>query len=101
MAIIMTDSKYYGEIAEAIREKNGTTNSYTPSQMGMAITAIENNGGGTDNNEKQAAAIIERTASVINNNQASSVGEYAFYSCISLTEIKLPMCETIGARAFY
>lgn len=37
--VIVTES-YLGDIAEAIRAKNGTQNTYKPSQMAAAITAI-------------------------------------------------------------
>lgn len=45
MAIITTDSRYYAEIAAAIREKNGLTLLYKPSEMAAAILAIS--GGST------------------------------------------------------
>lgn len=37
MAWKKTDDTYYGEIASAIRSKNGTNNTYQPSQMAKAI----------------------------------------------------------------
>lgn len=44
MARVMTDNKYYAEIAAAIREKNGGTGKYTPAQMAAAIRAIQSGG---------------------------------------------------------
>ena len=41
MALVVTDNRYYSEIAAAIREKNGLTDLYTPAQMAEAIRAIE------------------------------------------------------------
>lgn len=34
---VLTDNKYYGQIADVIREQNGTSNTYTPSQMVRAL----------------------------------------------------------------
>ena len=55
MAKVLTDEKYYAEIADAIREKNGETTKYKPSEMGAAIVAIEaGSGGGTVDFPKEA-----------------------------------------------
>ena len=45
MAIVKTDDAHYGAIAEAIREKNGDTAVYKPSEMAAAIQAIQTGGG--------------------------------------------------------
>ena len=34
---VLTDNKYYGQIADVIREQNGTNNTYTPPQMVSAL----------------------------------------------------------------
>ena len=34
---VLTDNKYYGQIANVIREQNGTNNTYTPPQMVSAL----------------------------------------------------------------
>lgn len=44
MALITTDSQHYHDIADAIREKNGTQNTYKPSQMAAAVRAIDGGG---------------------------------------------------------
>lgn len=44
MAMVLTNSQHYTDIANAIRSKNGTSNTYTPAEMADAITAI---GGGS------------------------------------------------------
>ena len=46
MAIVATDNTHYGNIAAAIREKNGLTAAYKPSEMADAIRAIQTGGGG-------------------------------------------------------
>ncbi len=45
MTKVLTDSKYYKAIADAIRVKNGSTTSYKPSGMAAAISAIQTDGG--------------------------------------------------------
>lgn len=37
MSKVLTDNKYYSQIADAIREQNGTNNTYTPPQMVRAL----------------------------------------------------------------
>ena len=37
MSKILTDNKYYSQIADVIREQNGTSNTYTPPQMVNAL----------------------------------------------------------------
>lgn len=44
MAIVATDNTHYGNIAAAIREKNGLTAAYKPSEMADAIRAIQTGG---------------------------------------------------------
>ncbi len=44
--IVTTDDKHYGDIADAIREKLGTTDGYKPEDMAAAVGNIESGGGG-------------------------------------------------------
>lgn len=44
MAKVLTDNKHYSDIADAIRAKNGTEDTYKPSEMAAAIGAIEAGG---------------------------------------------------------
>lgn len=46
MANVRTNDRYYAEIAGAIREKNGTQNTYKPSEMAAAIAGITGGVGG-------------------------------------------------------
>ena len=43
--IVTTDDKHYGDIADAIREKLGTTDGYKPEDMAAAVRDIESGGG--------------------------------------------------------
>ena len=44
MANVFVEEKYLQDIADAIREKNGTETKYPPSEMSDAVRAIENSG---------------------------------------------------------
>lgn len=44
MSTIVTDNKHYSDIANAIRAKNETNTTYKPSEMALAIRAIEGGG---------------------------------------------------------
>lgn len=43
--IVRTDDKHYGDIADAIRDKLGTTDGYKPEDMAAAVGDIESGGG--------------------------------------------------------
>lgn len=45
MAIMIIDDKHLEDIADAIRGKNGTTDTYKPREMADAITALSSGGG--------------------------------------------------------
>lgn len=45
MAIMIIDDKHFEDIADAIRGKNGSTDTYKPREMAEAITAISSGGG--------------------------------------------------------
>ena len=46
MALVLTDSKNYTDIANAIREKIGSADTFLPSEMADAILEISGGGGG-------------------------------------------------------
>lgn len=64
MATVYTDSQNYTDIANAIREKNGTTDNYLPSEMAAAITAIPVNPSTDDANAIAADIRLDKTAYV-------------------------------------
>lgn len=47
MATVKTNDAYYAAIADAIRAKTGSTDTYTPAQMAAAIQAIQTGGEGS------------------------------------------------------
>lgn len=44
MALILTDDQNYKDIAAAIREKNGSTTTYAPSEMAAAVEGLSGSG---------------------------------------------------------
>ena len=98
MAKVLVNENNLTNIANAIRGKNGSTNTYKPSEMAAAITAISGGGGG-GGNEK---AIIERTFSgIYTNNEITKIGDYAFAGLKNnITGINAPNVESIGEYAF-
>ena len=81
-------------IAEAIREKTGGTDPVAVSDMAGKIAEIEAGGGDID-------ALIDRSITEISSSSATSIGSYAFYSCIALTTADFPVATSIGSYAFY
>lgn len=57
--IVYTNNKHYQDIADAIREKNGTENTYTPGQMAEAILALEAGEGPVINNQNKTITPTE------------------------------------------
>lgn len=76
--VLVTESNLQN-IATAIREKNGSSDTYTPSQMATAITNIPSGGGGTDwtdvgyNSEPNGISIIHNKAKSIYDSWDSSI----------------------------
>lgn len=96
MAKVLVNENSLTNIANAIRGKNGSTDTYKPSEMAAAITAISGGGG---SNEK---AIIEKTFSgIYTNNEITKIGEYAFAGLgNNITGINAPNVESVGGYAF-
>ena len=92
----ITNTEELTSIADAIREKGGTSAPLEyPEEYVSAIEAIS--GGGGDDED----GIIMRTISgSYANDRITNVGIYAFYSCTRLTEVSIPNCTTIGFNAF-
>ena len=109
----------FTNIANAIREKKGTTEKYLPENMSMAISTIETGGDTTQEDGLVTGEISgdysnDRITKVrnyafsncqiltsANLPQATSIGNYAFRDCSYLTDISLPQATSIGYSAFY
>ena len=114
MAKGITDTSNYSDIADAIRDKNGSSDTYKPSEMAAAITAIPSGGGGEGIPREvsptgiygypaqQFTFSLPSTAINLSNNALSS----AFYNCLSLTSVDLSSLTTVSgssalSTAFY
>ncbi len=78
-------------IADAIRAKNGSADTYKTSEMAVAISAIE-----SLNYDKMIAKTITEVSSNV-----TTVGTYAFYNCASLASADFQKAVEIGDYAFY
>lgn len=76
MAIYTIEDTTITNIADAIREKNGSTNKYNPSQMPDAIRAIET--GGSSSDEWQPQSDWWDVESIINNDSENYIGKIIF-----------------------
>lgn len=93
MTVTLDDTRLMA-IADAIREKTGTTELYKPSEMANAIKEIQT-GGGSGNID----ALIDRSVTEISSNVAI-IGENAFTKCVSLISANLPLATKVSHNAF-
>ena len=87
-------SALFIDIADAIRNKTGSTEPITADAFPTAIDAIPSGG---DNS--LAYSLIERTLTEISGSN-TSIGPGAFAYCFSLTSVSFPVCTYIGSYAF-
>lgn len=92
---VLTDDTNYKAIADAIREKNGTTETYKPSEMAGAIKMLSANSSGGD-----FEALVNRNMTTLDCD-LSNVGEYAFACCNQLTTANFPNLITVAGQGFY
>lgn len=57
-------------------------------------------GGGSGGNTDIEDAMVTRTLSAYTNDRVTTIGNYAFANCASLTTVSFPNCTTIGSGAF-
>lgn len=121
--VIVTDT-HLTDIANAIRDKKGTSDTYKPSEMANAISNIETGiepigtlditeNGTYDVTEYATAnvniandtseiekAIITRSITEYHNDTITSIGSCAFHSCSKLTTVSLPNATSLGLSSF-
>ena len=102
MANVFIDESYMRDIADAIREKNGTEETYKPSQMSGAIMAIQSGGSSDDEWAEILKNIVERTiVNVVIPEGTTKIGTSAFERCEKLISVSLPEGITsINSNAF-
>lgn len=83
------------DIANAIREKNGSSDTYTVAEMGDAVRSIES-GGGVDYIEMKQ----NKTPYTYENENIIDIADYLFaYDC-GVTSVSLPNATTINTGCF-
>lgn len=99
MSNYLIQSETLANIADAIREKTGSTDQLSPTAMASAIAGIQA-GGGDDGSFK---GVIERTATnPVLPSDLTSIANYAFYKYTNLVNPVFPEGLTsIGGSAFY
>lgn len=87
---VLVNQNSLEDIAAAIREKNNSTNSYTPGEMGDAIRSITTGGG--EGIGKMPELVDKSITEVRKEDLAdiTEIGVEAFYMCESLTYVELP-----------
>ena len=95
MAIVIINDEYLTDIADAIRTKNGLTDSYKPSEMAAAISQIE---GGVFTSIKQYA--IGHTHFTFVNPVQYDLSSYANKAKIILLDCMAPDGNVYGTNPF-
>lgn len=90
---VTVDDTNLKAIADAIREKNGTEETYKPSEMAEAIISL---GGDTTTED----GMIDGSVISIDNDRVTFVREEAFYYCENLQSVSLPKVTKIDYNAF-
>lgn len=128
MANAIVEEQCLVDIANAIRTKNGTTDTYKPSEMANAIsniqTGIEPSGeleitengtydvteyasasvnvpSSSSDNNGVPEALVDRTITSFSSDTLTFVGGYAFRGCTKLTTVNLNNVTKIDTYAFY
>lgn len=128
MANVLVEETSLSNIASAIREKNGGSATYKPSEMATAISNLPT--GGSNSSSDNENLIVERpygtNVTYVNHeivtisnhafrewgyvdssgligidcSNVKSIGTYAFYNDFVLTSVNLPKLTSIGELAF-
>lgn len=91
---VTVDDTNLKAIADAIRAKNGTEETYKPSEMSTAIMGIQGGGSATED------GMIDGSVTAVDNDRVTFVREEAFYYCEQLESLNLPNLEEISYYSF-
>lgn len=94
MAKYVIDETTLTAIADSIRAKKGTTADITPEDMPTEIEGITTGG------DSSADELIQRSITEIVNDSVTSIGDYAFCGCNSLTKANFSKAITVGNYSF-
>lgn len=95
MANVIVNDTNLTDIANAIRDKNGETTTYKPSEMATAIGKIDTQDNSVLN------GLIDRSITAISNNEVTKVGAYLFTSCNALKTADFPSATVVDNYCFY
>ena len=68
--------------------------------FGVVGTATAGGGGGSGDTGAEDGIIGRTIVGVYGNDRVTKIGNYAFYSCSSLTSVSFPVCTSISSYAF-
>lgn len=98
MSKVLVTESYLTDIGDAIRNKNGSTSQYRPSEMAGAINDITTQGS-QDNTVLNS--ILDRSISGnYVNDDLTEIGAYAFYYCGNLTSATFQKATKVVRSAF-
>lgn len=99
MSKVLVTESYLTDIGNAIRNKNGSTSQYKPSEMAGAINDIQTQG---SQDNTVIYSILDRSISGnYVNDDLTEIGEYAFASCTNITSATFTKLAKIRDAAFY
>lgn len=88
---------FLADIADAIREKKGTTELINPQDFASEIASIESGGGTGD---ADVVGLLTNTLTHLSSN-ATSIRAYALRGLSKLTSVDLPNVKTVGDNGLY
>ena len=87
----LAEGTTFTDIADAIRKKEASAEPIVVTEMAERISVLR---------DMQTGPLIDRSITACTDDTATSVGDYAFYYCLSLQSVSLPLAEEVGFSAF-
>lgn len=95
MARVLVNEENLTNIANAIREKNGETTTYKPSEMDEAISNIK-----TGDTTVEDGLITSTLSGDYSNDRIKTIKTHCFLRCKNLNNVNFPLVTEIGTYAF-